>query len=54
MFHVQEPGEEKYIYSLNYGTFMHMVKNIMKSNKSEYKFLPGHILAEYQANYSTP
>lgn len=34
MFGVQETGEEKYIYGLNYGTFMHMVKNIMESNRS--------------------
>lgn len=30
MFCVQGTGREKYICGLNYGTFMHMVKNIME------------------------
>ena len=34
MFCVQETRGEKHIWGLNYGTFMHMVKNMRESDRS--------------------
>lgn len=34
MFCVQDTGVEKYTCGLNYGTSMHLVKNIMESDRS--------------------
>ena len=34
MFCVQETRGEKHICGLNYGTFMHMVKNMRESDRS--------------------
>lgn len=34
MFCVQETGGEKHICGLNYGTFMHMVENMLETDRS--------------------